>query len=252
MAADVYGTRERALDMVIPADGGLFGVRLDGRAFHTFTKRFDKPFDRRVTSAMDDAAKTAFSALGQCVVAYTQSDEISLIYSCGTEDERPFNLRVQKVVSTLASTATAGFVTRLTEFDGLPPYPNLPTFDGRVFTLDDAEDVLRYLSWRRAEGKANAVSAAATHVFGHSALVGKSDDERMAMLRDSGVGTALLGDRDFYGAMVTRREWHGDIEWRDGDGVVHTAHDVLRHKLIAEPPVAASAFEDILLKSHTD
>lgn len=242
---DVYKNREQYLDARLP-ESAMFAVRLDGRAFHTFTRHFVKPFDIRIDKAMVAATKEAFSAMGQCVVAYTQSDEISLIYAYTADDAKPFSLRIQKIVSTLASAATAGFVSQLMTFFDLPSYANLPTFDGRVFLLTGTDDAMRYLSWRRSEAIANAISSAATAAFGHSALVGKSDGERRRMLEAAGLD-CLIDPRDLYGAVVAREEWRGDITWRGRDGVERTAPDVVRHRIVAKPAQDKELFLSALL-----
>lgn len=58
-------------------------VRLDGKAFHTFTKGLQRPFDKRLSDLMVDTTKFLVEQ-SNATVGYTQSDEISLaIY---TED----------------------------------------------------------------------------------------------------------------------------------------------------------------------
>ena len=54
-------------------------IRVDGRAFHTFTKGFQKPFDEVLMSAMQDTMKYLCENIQGCVLGYTQSDEITLV-----------------------------------------------------------------------------------------------------------------------------------------------------------------------------
>jgi tRNA(His) 5'-end guanylyltransferase len=54
-------------------------IRVDGRAFHTFTKDFDRPFDEMFSSAMQMTMVDMCCNLQNCVLGYTQSDEISLL-----------------------------------------------------------------------------------------------------------------------------------------------------------------------------
>lgn len=54
-------------------------IRIDGKAFHTFTRGFSKPFDDVLISAMQDTMKYLCKNIQGCVLGYTQSDEITLI-----------------------------------------------------------------------------------------------------------------------------------------------------------------------------
>ena len=54
-------------------------LRIDGRAFHTFCRSFDKPFDNILIKTMQDTMKYLCENIGGCVLGYTQSDEISLL-----------------------------------------------------------------------------------------------------------------------------------------------------------------------------
>lgn len=54
-------------------------IRVDGRAFHTFTKGFQKPFDDVLMRVMQDTMKYLCENIQGCVFGYTQSDEITLI-----------------------------------------------------------------------------------------------------------------------------------------------------------------------------
>lgn len=54
-------------------------IRLDGKAFHTFTKGFQKPFDSMLMKAMQETMKYLCENIQGCVLGYTQSDEITLV-----------------------------------------------------------------------------------------------------------------------------------------------------------------------------
>lgn len=54
-------------------------IRLDGKAFHTFTKGMEKPFDLVLTQAMQETMKHLCENIQGCVLGYTQSDEITLV-----------------------------------------------------------------------------------------------------------------------------------------------------------------------------
>lgn len=86
-------------------------IRLDGKAFHTFTKDLKKPFDNILMASMQDTMKYLCENIQGCVLGYTQSDEISLLLvdyqdldSCAW-----FDYRLDKIVSVSASMATFAF-----------------------------------------------------------------------------------------------------------------------------------------------
>ena len=86
-------------------------IRIDGRAFHTFTRGFQKPFDEVLIKSMQETMKYLCENIQGCVLAYTQSDEITLIlvdYKKLTSSAW-FDYEVQKICSIAASMATMAF-----------------------------------------------------------------------------------------------------------------------------------------------
>lgn len=86
-------------------------VRLDGKAFHTFTRGFKKPFDEILVMSMLETMKYLCENVQGCVLGYTQSDEITLVLvdykkidSCAW-----FDYNIQKCASISASMATLAF-----------------------------------------------------------------------------------------------------------------------------------------------
>ena len=51
-------------------------IRLDGKAFHTFTRGLNKPFDKIMVNTMIDTTYELCKNIQGCVLGYTQSDEI--------------------------------------------------------------------------------------------------------------------------------------------------------------------------------
>lgn len=86
-------------------------IRVDGRAFHTFTRGFKKPFDDVLMRAMQDTMKYLCENIQGCVLGYTQSDEITLILVDYKKlnSEAWFDYEVQKICSIAASMATMAF-----------------------------------------------------------------------------------------------------------------------------------------------
>ena len=85
--------------------------RLDGRSFHSFTKGFKRPFDDVLIQTMQQTAKYLCENIQGAVIAYTQSDEISLVlidYQ-SLEASAWFDYEVQKMCSIAAGMATLAF-----------------------------------------------------------------------------------------------------------------------------------------------
>ena len=86
-------------------------IRLDGKAAHTFTRGFDKPFDMRFINAMQYTMFNLCEQIEGAVFGYTQSDEITLVlvdYKT-LETQSWFNYRTDKICSVAASIATLSF-----------------------------------------------------------------------------------------------------------------------------------------------
>ena len=54
-------------------------IRIDGKAFHTFTRGFQKPFDEVLIKSMQETMKYLCENIQGCVLGYAQSDEVTLI-----------------------------------------------------------------------------------------------------------------------------------------------------------------------------
>ena len=119
--------------------GAWVVLRVDGRGFSRLTaERYEKPFDARFHEVMVRTASTLLEDF-QGVYAYTQSDEISVLF-------RPewslFDREVEKLVSLSAGLASATF----THAAGAPG-----TFDGRAWLGVDAAAVVDYFRWRQSD-----------------------------------------------------------------------------------------------------
>lgn len=86
-------------------------IRLDGKAFHTFTRGMKKPYDEIFHNTMNATMKYLCENIQGCKLGYTQSDEITLLltdYDTLTTDAW-FDYNVQKICSVSASMATMAF-----------------------------------------------------------------------------------------------------------------------------------------------
>lgn len=176
-------------------------IRLDGKAFHTYTKKLRKPFDIGLVRDIDNAVAQILPEIQGAVFAYVQSDEISILV---TDFALPttcawFDNNVQKIVSVTASLMTARFnqlrlrralttgipdnVTRYLEVtDSFIP----ASFDCRVFTIPDPVEVYNYFVWRNQDAARNSISMFAQSIFSHKSLQKKNQRELIQMLEELG------------------------------------------------------------------
>ena len=188
-------------------------IRIDGKAFHSFTRGFEKPFDKILMNTMQDTMKYLCENIQGCVLGYTQSDEISLLlidYQTLTSDAW-FDNTVQKMCSISASMATLAFNKALYRnvdnffnaenileemYEGnsenktnLKKYSETMTrafsngvmFDSRVFNIPK-EDVANYFIWRQQDAVRNSIQSAGQANFSHKQLMNKSCDQIQDML----------------------------------------------------------------------
>lgn len=151
-------------------------IRVDGKAFHTFTRGCEKPFDNRIEHAMYSAAYGLLREVQNARFAYVQSDEISLLlidYNTFSSQQW-FDGNLQKMVSVAASVASVQFTIKWEELVGGPPRTIKPAyFDGRAFVLSERE-VTNYFVWRQQDATRNAVQMVARAHFSHKQCHGKS------------------------------------------------------------------------------
>lgn len=177
-------------------------IRADGKAFHTFTKGFKRPFDNDLMAIMDHTAIAMCRGIQGAVLAYVQSDEISIVLTdfATPNTESWFDGNVQKMASISASIATAAFNqlymghvyknmssgTKILEDWALGNV--LPAhFDSRVFTIPDRTEVENYLIWRQQDAVRNSIQMAAQSVYSQKELHGHSCNELQEMLFQKGI-----------------------------------------------------------------
>jgi tRNA(His) 5'-end guanylyltransferase len=201
---DDFGARMKAYEAVETArqlDVRLpIYARIDGRAFSTFTRGMERPFDDRMTSAMVETTKYLVDKT-HARIGYTQSDEISLIWLA--EGERAdifFSGKIQKMVSVLASMAAAKFVTVCPE----GYRERLAHFDTRVFQLPSKTEGANAFLWRAMDARKNAISMLAQSRFSTKQLFGKGQTDMLDMLSDLGIAFEDLPERFTRGSFVRR------------------------------------------------
>lgn len=94
-----------------------FIIRVDGKAFHTYTRGLKKPFDTILGDTMREVATKLCEEIPGAVLGYTQSDEITIVckYTDRIVSQAWFNGRVRKIETIAASKATKWFNKLFTE-----------------------------------------------------------------------------------------------------------------------------------------
>ena len=159
-------------------------LRLDGRAFHTFTKGFDKPYDITFTKTMELTMKYLCENIQGCVFGYTQSDEIMLVlvdYQ-GLNTSSWFDNNIQKMVSVAASMATLEFNRKFSELT--LDYSKMgATFDCRAFNVPK-EEVTNCVLFRQNDAIRNSIQALGQAYFSHKELHGKNTEDIITMVKE--------------------------------------------------------------------
>ncbi len=191
MTSDGLGDRCKALEEREAGRAAMRGLpllaRLDGRAFHTFTRDLARPYDAGMSRCMIETARTLVAET-QAKVAYTQSDEITLAWHepADAPSGYLFEGRWQKLASVLAGLATARFNQLVAEH--LPAKAALlPHFDCRVWQVPTVADALDVFVWREADAVKNSITMAASAYYGHGELHGKNSSEKQELLHARGV-----------------------------------------------------------------
>lgn len=172
-------------------------IRVDGRAFHTFTRGFKKPFDVFFQGIMSLTTNELCNAVEGVKMAYTQSDEISLLLTNddNVDTQAWFDNNLQKLVSLSASIATLAFNKYYYEElyhdfeDDIELYRDgifKAQFDSRVFILPK-EEVANYFIWRQQDAVRNSIQMVAQSMYSHKELLNKNCNQLQEMIFQKGV-----------------------------------------------------------------
>lgn len=167
-------------------------IRVDGKAFHTFTRGCEKPFDDIIISCMTSATIHTSREMQGFKLAYTQSDEATfmLMDTDSLETEPWFGNNVNKLVSITASMFTHYFSERYRYWFG---EPCKAFFDARAFNVPE-DDWPNVFIWRQKDWARNSLQMLARAHFSHKHLQGKKSRDIHEMLHHKGVNWADLDD----------------------------------------------------------
>ena len=205
---DALGTRMKTYYEQVPKYRLMrrtpVAIRIDGKAFHTFTRGFQKPFDQVLGNSMVRTMEYLCQNIQGCIFGYTQSDEITLIL----QDYRKlntdawFDYEVQKMCSIAASMATMAFNRFFREeFFAHTTNDNWSEaeealydaygraiekgamFDARCFNIPK-EEVTNLIYWRQVDAARNSIQMAARAVFSHAECDNKNTSQLQDMLME--------------------------------------------------------------------
>lgn len=243
-------------------------ARIDGNAFHTYTKGLERPFDEALIDDMDETAKYLCNKIQNVKFAYVQSDEISLLLHEEGQDTQPwFGNGIQKMASIAASKATAkfnnlrlqrrmemlfkhSFSTISAPIDELHRRAKefiagekLAEFDARFWTVPSAIEVYNYFLWRQQDAEKNSISSCAQNIFGHKALEGKNGLVKKEMMLERGFNWEQLDGGKKYGRFIEKVTYINDkpgkilIMKEDGqDDIVQYRHNDVEYPNFSRLP----------------
>lgn len=222
-------------------------IRVDGNAFHTFTRGLDRPFDADFMKIMQKTCLSLCQNIQGCVGGYVQSDEISLLlvdYQT-LESDAWFDYNLQKITSLAAARATLAFnelVRKLVNDSWQGFMDNSKSedskdeaekcwhkynlwelkqdkaiFDARAFNVPK-EEVCNYFIWRQKDATRNSIQSAGQAQFSHKELDRKSQSDIQEMLFQKGINWNNYSIPEKRGSFV--RRYTETIEREDGAVIV--------------------------------
>ena len=184
-------------------------IRVDGKAFHTYTKGCERPFDKGLITDMNTTAEYLCKNIQGAVIGFVQSDEISILMTdfATHETDAWFDGNIQKIVSVAASMATSKFnqqrLVRYISENGVDGYAmaldgnlitrddvlslKLAEFDARTFTIPSKTEVMNYFIWRQQDTVRNSIASVAQSLYSSKKLHGKNMSEQQEMIFQKGI-----------------------------------------------------------------
>ena len=215
-------------------------VMVDGHCFSKNIKnKFQRPFDDRFISMMNETAKYLCEQVQGVKFAYVQSDEITLLI---TDFDTPmsdsyFSFRLCKMQSLIASMATAKFNQMYYSLvDDLKEVP-LCTFDCKVWTVPNANDAYAWFLYRQTDCIKNSKAQTTQTYIPHKQLIGLTSDEMITKLKEEkNIDWYTFDDGKKYGRLVRKTEKPMEKDLPTGEHVIFVRH--------IWTPVSASDFKE--------
>jgi tRNA(His) 5'-end guanylyltransferase len=215
-------------------------IRIDGKAFHTYTKGLERPFDDGLIKDMNNTAIFLCKNIMGAKMGYVQSDEISILLTdFDTLDTQSwFDYNIQKMVSIASSLATSEFnrlridryikekynsgISNIT-YRFMENLSNIKQaqFDARVFQIPSRIEVENYFIWRQQDATRNSISSVAQSLYSHKELNGVKTNEMQEMIFQKGINWNDYDFRKKRGAVI------GKVEVQVEGGAIRNRWEVI-------------------------
>jgi len=198
-------------------------IRIDGKAFHTYTKGLERPFDDGLIEDMNATTAYLCKNIQGAKFGYVQSDEISLILTDfdGLGTHAWFDNNLQKMVSVAASMATSEFNRLRLVRDSRENIEfhrseymeasvirgfKMAQFDARAFQIPFIDEVENYFIWRQQDAVRNSISSVAQSLYSHKKLNGVKTDQMQELIFQKGINWNDYDFRKKRGAVIGKVE----------------------------------------------
>ena len=231
-------------------------IRIDGKAFHTYTKGLERPFDQGLMEDMNKTAEYLCQNIQGAKFGYVQSDEISILITDYDDNDTHawFDGNLQKMASIAASLATAKFnqlrmARACSDSDGdlaqkmlanleIEAF-KLAMFDARVFQIPYQEEVINYFIWRQQDATRNSISSVAQSLYSAKELHGKKTSDMQEMIFQKGINWNDFTPREKRGSIIRKVEKTFEIpaHWAYGEGVIDSKFTRLKWEADPNTPI---------------
>jgi tRNA(His) guanylyltransferase len=196
-------------------------IRIDGKAFHTYTKGMQRPFDDGLIEDMDETTAYLCKNIQGVKFGYVQSDEISLLLTDFDDltTDMWFDGNLQKMSSIAASMATAKFnqlrmirgcnnsngdlINNMLSDNDIENF-KLAMFDARVFQIPSSIEVENYFIWRQQDATRNSISSVAQSMYSPKELHGVKTEQMQEMIFQKGTNWNDYSPRKKRGGFVSK------------------------------------------------
>lgn len=188
-------------------------VMIDGKNFSSLIKnKFEKPFDDWFIKTMNGVAIHLCKNIQNCVGAYIQSDEISLLIKDDTYTCLPFNGRLCKLNSIIPAIATSFFTKEIIKYfinknenknvyeiiDKMKDY----VFDCKSWSMNE-NDIFAWFLYRQIDCIRNSKQQFCQTYVPHKKLVGLDTDKQVQLCIDeTGYDWNTITDDKKYGRFL--------------------------------------------------
>lgn len=198
-------------------------IRIDGKAFHTYTRGMIRPFDDGLIDDMDVTAAYLCKNIMGAKFAFVQSDEISILLTdfedIGTQSW--FDSNLQKMCSVSSSQATRAFNEARLKRNGFDAM-KWAEFDSRVFQIPQKAEVENYFIWRQQDTTRNSISSVAQSLYSSKDLHGKNTDDQQDLIFQKGINWNDYAPKYKRGRMIVKETYEKAPEDDKGQTAMRT------------------------------